>query len=100
MFGIGGQELIVILVIALIVLRPKKLPDLAKTLGKAFGDFQRATDDLKREMDLSSSLKDEGPSSASESSKATADATDSPEDTPGEETEQKTPTDGTDAKAG
>lgn len=100
MFGIGGQELIVILVIALIVLGPKKLPDLAKTLGKAFGDFQRATDDLKREMDLASSLKEEGTSCASESSKVSADATEGPEDTPGDETEQKPPTDGTDAKAG
>ncbi len=53
MFGIGGQELFIILIIALIVLGPKKLPDLAKSLGKALGEFQRATQDLKREIDIS-----------------------------------------------
>jgi len=53
MFGIGAQELFIILIIALIVLGPKKLPDLAKSLGKAMGEFQRATQDLKREIDIS-----------------------------------------------
>jgi sec-independent protein translocase protein TatB len=52
MFGIGGQELILILVIALVVLGPKKLPDLAKSLGRAMGEFQRASQDLKREIEL------------------------------------------------
>jgi sec-independent protein translocase protein TatB len=52
MFGIGGMELFIILVIALIVLGPNKLPDLAKMLGKAMGEFQRATGDLKREIDI------------------------------------------------
>ncbi|MGC9323149.1 MAG: twin-arginine translocase TatA/TatE family subunit [Desulfomonilia bacterium] len=51
MFGIGGQELILILLIALIVLGPKKLPDIAKTLGKALGEFQRASNDLRKEFD-------------------------------------------------
>ncbi len=52
MFGIGGMELFIILVVALIVLGPNKLPDLAKMLGKAMGEFQRATGDLKREIDI------------------------------------------------
>jgi Tat protein translocase TatB subunit len=52
MFGIGGTELFIILVIALIVLGPNKLPDLAKMLGKLMGEFQRATSDLKREIDI------------------------------------------------
>ena len=52
MFGIGGTELFIILVIALIVLGPNKLPDLARMLGKAMGDLQRATNDLKREIDI------------------------------------------------
>lgn len=54
MFGIGGQELILILLVALIVLGPKKLPEMAKTIGKALGEFQRATDDFKKEIDVAS----------------------------------------------
>jgi Tat protein translocase TatB subunit len=54
MFGISGQELFLILLVALIVLGPKKLPEMAKTIGKFLGEFQRATDDFKREIDISS----------------------------------------------
>jgi TatA/E family protein of Tat protein translocase len=61
MFGIGGQEFILILLIALIVLGPKKLPEMAKTIGKALGEFQRATDDFKKEIDISSQEKPAGP---------------------------------------
>ena len=46
MFGIGLPELIVIAVIALIVVGPKKLPDLAKSLGKVLSEFLRAADDV------------------------------------------------------
>ena len=53
MFGIGTQELVIILVLALIIIGPKNLPDIAKALGKAFGEFQRATRDLKQHIDLS-----------------------------------------------
>jgi len=56
MFGIGGQELILILLVALIVMGPKKLPDLAKSLGRAIGEFQRATTDLKRDFDQASEM--------------------------------------------
>jgi sec-independent protein translocase protein TatB len=52
MFGIGGQELLFILVLALIVLGPSKLPEIARTLGKVMGEFNRATTDLKREIDI------------------------------------------------
>ena len=52
MFGIGMPEMILILAIALIVIGPKKLPDLAKSLGRAFAEFKRATSELKESMDI------------------------------------------------
>ncbi len=48
MFGIGTTELLVILAVALIVIGPKKLPDIARTLGKAMGEFRRVSTDVQR----------------------------------------------------
>jgi len=58
MFGIGMPEMILILAVALIVIGPKKLPDLAKSLGKAMGEFKKATSDLKESMQIDTELKE------------------------------------------
>ena len=50
MFGIGMTELMVIFVIGLVVLGPKRLPELARTLGKSMAEFRRASNDLRREF--------------------------------------------------
>lgn len=50
MFNIGGGELIVILLIALIVLGPQRLPDAARQLGKAMGDLRRLSSGFQNEM--------------------------------------------------
>ncbi len=58
MFGIGMPEMLLICAIALIVIGPKKLPDLAKSLGRAFGEFKRATSDLKESLEVDTDLSD------------------------------------------
>ena len=45
-FNIGFQELIIIAIIALLIVGPKKLPELAKSLGKGFSELRRAADDI------------------------------------------------------
>ena len=56
MFGIGMPEMILIMAIALIVIGPKKLPDLAKSLGRAFGEFRKATSELKDSFDVDNNI--------------------------------------------
>jgi len=58
MFGIGMPEMILIMAVALIVLGPKKLPDLAKSLGKALGEFRKASRELKDSINLDGELDD------------------------------------------
>ena len=58
MFGIGMPEMLLILAIALIVIGPKKLPDLAKSLGRALREFKKATSELKDSLEFDSELKD------------------------------------------
>jgi Tat protein translocase TatB subunit len=50
MFGIGMTELLVILVIGLLVLGPKRLPELARSLGRGLAEFRRASSDVRREF--------------------------------------------------
>jgi Tat protein translocase TatB subunit len=51
MFGIGMPELLLLLAIALIVVGPKKLPELARALGRGFAEFKKATNELKESLE-------------------------------------------------
>ena len=52
MFGLGFSELVMVLVVALLVFGPEKLPEFARTLGKVTGQLRRTMDDLKHEISL------------------------------------------------
>lgn len=51
MFGLGMGEIMIILVLALVLLGPARLPDAAKSIGKAMRDFRKATDDVRSQVE-------------------------------------------------
>lgn len=51
MFGIGVTEILLILIVALVIVGPEKLPELAKTIAKGFNEFKRTSNDIKRTID-------------------------------------------------
>lgn len=64
MFGIGMPELLLILAVALIVLGPKRLPEIARSLGRGLAEFRRTTDEVRREInsaedDLEDSMRED-----------------------------------------
>jgi Tat protein translocase TatB subunit len=63
MFGISTIELLVILVIALVIIGPKKLPEVARTIGRGFSELRRAMDGVKDTVNINkafdSMMKDE-----------------------------------------
>ena len=58
MFGIGLPELIIIMVIALIVIGPNKLPDLARALGKGMAEFRKATQEIKESLEVDEDIQE------------------------------------------
>lgn len=56
MFGLSGQELLLIVILALVVLGPKKLPEVAKTLGKGYQELRKAMDGVKGTVNVNDVL--------------------------------------------
>lgn len=62
MFGsLGFPELLFILVIALLIFGPKRLPEMGRTIGRGMAEFRRATSDLKRSIEQEIDLNDRPP---------------------------------------
>ena len=56
MFGIGSTEILVILVVALIVVGPKSIPQIAKTLGKYMGEIRKVSTEFQRAMNTEAAM--------------------------------------------
>lgn len=59
MFSIGTTEVLIILAVALLVIGPSKLPEVAKSLGKGMAEFKRMSSDVKKTIDWETQLEDE-----------------------------------------
>jgi Tat protein translocase TatB subunit len=61
MFNIGPLELMLILIVALVVVGPKRLPEVGRTIGKSLREFRKAQDEVKRSFDFNLDLDDDEP---------------------------------------
>ncbi len=69
MFNIGPTELIIILVLALIVFGPQRLPEIGRSIGRSLREFRRASDEIRGEIERD--LDDEQPAPTQKSQEAT-----------------------------
>ena len=74
MFGIGSTELVVILLVGLIVLGPKSLANLSRTIGKMVGEFRRVSTDFQRTLNAEAAAEEEKEKAAKRSEEERAEA--------------------------
>jgi Tat protein translocase TatB subunit len=89
MFGVGPEELVLILIIALIVLGPERMPKVARDIGRVVGDLRRTSDELREEFLNADKLLDKaadaaGPQPPVAAIPATAQTNEAPPPIPGE----------------
>jgi Tat protein translocase TatB subunit len=65
MLGIGAEELILVLIIALFVLGPERMPKMARDIGRVVGDLRRTSDELREEFLNADKLLDKAADAAS-----------------------------------
>jgi len=100
MFGpVGMPELIIILVIALIVFGPRKLPDLGRSLGRSLSEFKRASSELRStlEDEIRVEEKQDQPGSTTESTSTTSETKTTSESATSDTSANHTPNAGTGA---
>jgi len=59
MLNIGGSEILVILVLALLLLGPKRLPEVGELLGRSLRKFKQATREIREEIDIMGDIEDD-----------------------------------------
>lgn len=77
MFGIGMTELLVVMAVALVVFGPKRLPELARSLGRALGEFRHASSDLRQTLSETPVVPEAPPAAAKPGVAAASEDTDS-----------------------
>ena len=80
MFGIGTSEILIILLIALLVLGPKEIPKIAKTLGRGLRELERAKNELRNSIEFEDEHDDTTVKSPGDGEKSPEEETDTRED--------------------
>ena len=72
--SLGFPELLIIMVIALIIFGPRKLPELGKSLGRSLNEFKKASTELQNTLEQEIRIEEQKESTAAAAKKADADA--------------------------